>query len=301
MCQVSVIVLSYNNLENLEKTVLSICMQDFSSVQVIFGDDGSDKYDVNLMQRFKKLLESHNIREVVLYHNFVNEGTVRNYNKALSFAEGRWIIGLACGDVFTDSSTISKIVDYFKRNRTLLVTAKRQCRLNGNKYEILPSERQIRVLRQGGTKLLKTLCLDNFISGACTYYSKELFEQLGAPDERYMLLDDYPLFIQCLLDGIEIGFLDEITIEYDLEGVSNMAIPHPALEHDKRVLFEHLILPNRKRIGRFICRRLRARYFKADHRDKKWMILLYTFAHPDIAIWKTLEHIDLLSRREYFG
>ncbi len=87
-------------------------------------------------------------------------------------------------------------------------------------YEILPTEEEIDLLSSSSRELFERLCVNNFISGASTYHSRELFEKYGYFDEKYVLLEDYPKYLNLSRDNVHIHFMDRITKIYRLGGVS---------------------------------------------------------------------------------
>lgn len=286
MDQVSVIVLSYNNLNRLKDTILSIIMQDYDNLEVILGDDGSADYNDELFARCESILTKNKNISVSRYHNEKNIGTIKNFNKAIGVSEGRWILPLSSGDTFAEKDIVRKIVNCFEENNALLVTARRRCINSDATYEIKPSEKQGEKIRRGGKELLAYICWDNFISGACTYYARELFEKVGFFDDRMKLLEDTPFYIKCMLNGVEFTFLNEVTINYDMNGVSSGEKINPVLEQDKRIMYQNWVFPYSNRIGKKLCRGLKARNYRADHKGQKAAIVFYFFCHPDTIIFK---------------
>ena len=286
MDKVSVIVLSYNNLGGLTHTIQSVYQQDYKNLEVILGDDGSEDYDEDFFDQCENnLLRNENI-SVLRYHNSENVGTIRNLNKAISMASGCWILPLSSGDTFVERDTVTKIVKCFKEKGAFLVTARRRCMLNGGGYKIKPEDKQVLQIEQGGKELLKAICWDNFISGACTYYKRELFEKVGYFDESMRLLEDTPFYIKCILKGIEIAFLNEVTIDYDMGGVSSEGQVNSILEIDKGIMYQKWIYPNSSLIGKILCRSLEARFYKMTHKNKKIVLFFYYLIHPDTVVYK---------------
>lgn len=48
---VSVIVLTYRKFDLLEENLNSIYMQDYPNIEIIIGDDGSDNFDYDMINR----------------------------------------------------------------------------------------------------------------------------------------------------------------------------------------------------------------------------------------------------------
>ena len=72
----------------------------------------------------------------------------------------------------------------------------------------------------------------NFVSGASTYYKKEIFDKYGLFDEKYKLLEDYPFYVNLAFNNEKIGYIDYPTIQYELGGISTASNRNPLLDQD---------------------------------------------------------------------
>lgn len=231
--KISVIVLVYNNGRYLKETISSILNQSYKEYEIIVGDDASLK-DVELVKEVDASLQESKSIQAKFIYNQENVGTVKNFNAAIKQAQGDIIVPLSCGDFFYEEGTLGKIADYFTSSGALICTAKRKGYYDdSHEGKIFPSIRNMKKIRGNQQSLYRYMMLcGNIISGACTYYTKELFEKYGLFDERYRLLEDWPYYLHIMARGEKIHFMDEITIRYNMEGVSSGKKMHPQLKID---------------------------------------------------------------------
>ena len=81
----------------------------------------------------------------------------------------------------------------------------------------------------------------NFVSGASTYYKKEIFDKYGLFDEKYKLLEDYPFYVNLAFNNEKIGYIDYPTIQYELGGISTASNRNPLLDQDYVTLFKNVL------------------------------------------------------------
>ena len=81
----------------------------------------------------------------------------------------------------------------------------------------------------------------NFVSGASTYYKKEIFDKYGLFDEKYKLLEDYPFYVNLAFNNEKIGYIDYPTIQYELGGISTASNRNPLLDQDYVTLFKDVL------------------------------------------------------------
>lgn len=286
---VTVEMLTYNRFQYIEDALNSVFMQDYPNIELIISDDGSKNFDRRYIERILTK-RSNNIKEVKIIHHEQNLGTVRNLNGCIKASSGQFFIGLSSDDIFKDSKVISDVVDYFLRTGALIVTSKRALFNDDiNHFEILPTDDDIRYLFNG--KLYQRLVVGNFISGACTFYSKELFDKYGLFDEEYRLLEDYPQYLRLAREGIPIHFYDRITIYYRDGGISSPITINQTLRKDFALTIKKEILPYPDLISKDLYM---YKHFEMERLEGKSVLNPGLFArYPAIYLRKILSKVGL--------
>lgn len=251
---VSVIVLTYKNFNYFKECIDSILTQTYPRIELMISDDGSENFDQDLIEGYINDHKKSNIVDVQIIHH-PNLGTVKNYNQAIKASQGKYIVNLAIDDCFYDEFAVSNIAEFFEETKAMIVTAYREVydEKFEKKIERLPYRKYVKTLRTN-KKIYRILCKGNFFSGACTYYSKAFFEQYGLFHESYILLEDYPKYLQATRMGCPIGFLEKTTLKYRMGGISTSGNMHPLLQKDYETAIEREILPYPKETGWFIHR-----------------------------------------------
>lgn len=108
--QVSICIPSYNSPETLKKCLDSIVSQSFQDFELIISDD-------SITDKVKNLVDSYNFSSNLIYiKNDIPLGSPANWNKALSYAKGKYIKIMHHDDYFTDSTSLSKFVKALESN-----------------------------------------------------------------------------------------------------------------------------------------------------------------------------------------
>ena len=98
---ISIITVSYNAVNAIEETILSIINQTYPWLEYIIVDGGSTDGTVNVIQEYSNRI-SHWISEP-------DGGIYDAMNKGICLATGKWINFMNAGDTFVTSSIISDI------------------------------------------------------------------------------------------------------------------------------------------------------------------------------------------------
>ncbi|MGL5931838.1 MAG: glycosyltransferase family 2 protein [Cetobacterium sp.] len=280
---VSIIVLTYRNFDNIEKNLKSIFYQNYSNIEIIVSDDGSDNFDV---EKIEKILENklQNIKNIQVIHHEKNIGTVKNFNEAIKKATGEYIFPLSQDDCFYSENTIEEIVNNF--GGFLVVTSIREVYSEDKLVGELPLK--IDRERFDQSNLYEFLIFNgNIISGASTYYKKEVFEKYGYFDEEIRLLEDMPFYLRILSKNEKIKFIAIKTIKYSLGGVSTLKKPSLMLIKDWIKMYEKEVEGKRGYLKRYIQFLLEIQ--KNISKDKSTKIVYLQF--PDILIFKIINKI----------
>ncbi|MBR9868193.1 MAG: glycosyltransferase [Oceanospirillales bacterium] len=225
---VTIITLTYRDFSGLSKTIRSVLNQAFNEVgfvEYLVVDDGSEKFDkakvLEVIDEVKSDCSS--VNSILVYANEINLGTVKSFNKAIDRSTGDIIIPLSSGDEFFDVNSVDEIVKQFTEENITILTALRQVVDDSGVLCVEPSSYDTKLFDKGSEgRLLKRLVLrGNFISGACTYYSRNFLKGVGGFDEKYRLLEDYPMYLKALNSGYHISIIKNVLMKHKVGGVSD--------------------------------------------------------------------------------
>lgn len=250
---VSVVILTYKNFSGIEKNLNSIFEQDYPNIEIIISDDCSENFDLSYIENLLKN-KSVNIKKIEIIRNTKNLGTVKNFNNAIKNSTGDYILPLSQDDSFYSKNTITKIVNSF--GESLVISGIRKVvSEDGIEKGELPSIEEREILKY--RKLYNYLILNgNLISGASTYYKREVFDKYDFFDENLFLLEDMPYYLKLMRNNENIKILDFSTIKYGDNGVSSFK--NPLLRND----YMNLYLRESNEAKGYLKRYLKYRYKK---------------------------------------
>lgn len=222
MCQVSVVVLTYNP-DNckLRQTLHGILAQRGVETEIILSDDGSARKDFSFLPEFLgdrlpwKLIE-----------NPENRGTVYNCYSGIEAARGEYVFLTSPGDILFDGDTLRSFYAFAKEQNAPLCFGNgvRYAQKEGKPYRTSPySIPAFPEVYKGSLRRQKISFFgDNLIIGACYFRSRKLALRLLQPFlgvSKYM--EDTPTTMLALLEGIPLAYPDRNIIFYeDGAGVS---------------------------------------------------------------------------------
>jgi glycosyltransferase involved in cell wall biosynthesis len=112
---VSVIMPAYNQAKYLEQAIVSILDQQFSgTLELIVADDKSSDNTEDVVRKIK---DTHpKGYQITYFRNELNLGMARNYHKALSLTQGKYVAFCEGDDYWADSGKIQKQFDFLESN-----------------------------------------------------------------------------------------------------------------------------------------------------------------------------------------
>ncbi len=115
---VSVIIAVYNQeLNKILGTLKSVICQKRVNLQVIITDDGSQKTFEEEITRF---LEKHGFQNYIYTASNVNQGTVKNFARCITFCEGDYLKLISPGDFLISQTILFEWISYMTSNASLL-------------------------------------------------------------------------------------------------------------------------------------------------------------------------------------
>ena len=236
---VSVAVITYNSSKYIIETLESVKRQDYDSIQLVISDDCSTD---DTVEKCKIWLENNKSRFVnpVITVNAINKGVPANINNAIKYCDGIWVKAIAGDDILFDDC-ISKNLQFTNDNTDAQVVFS-----NVRKFKVIDrkvvlekpviDKELVDFFRKTVKEKLLVLYEGNILPAASLFIRKDLLQKFPY-NERYVLFEDYPMWITLLRNNIDFHYLDSETIYYR----TNESISHS----DKSFFNEKLDFYNR--------------------------------------------------------
>lgn len=101
MHKISIITVTYNCVDILESTILSVLQQDYKNIEYIIVDGQSTDGTIDLVRTYET--------QITKFVSEKDSGIYDAMNKGLSLCTGDWVFFLNAGDVFCDKFVLSRI------------------------------------------------------------------------------------------------------------------------------------------------------------------------------------------------
>ena len=225
----SVIVLCYRHFEYLYTAIDSVLSQTYPQIELIISDDGSDNFPRHEVEEYIRANKNNHIKNVVIHQETENVGTVRHLNHATRICTGAYVAALAGDDIFFDERVLERYAAGFQHAPENCYIEMAQTGMYDENLEKLdsyylkpPVQAAIEKTATDSSELLKVL----IEFGAClpstsTCFRREFFEKFGKFDERYNLVEDYPMHVRLAEEGWIIHYENFVAIKHRNGGISH--------------------------------------------------------------------------------
>lgn len=213
---VAVTVVTYNSENTVIETLESIFSQSYGAeyLELIIADDCSKDSTVSLINEWLKEFSSRFYSTRLLVSN-ENYGVSINCNLAWkAVSSSKWIKTIA-GDDMLSIDCISDNINYINNNSSARIVFSDAIAFSQNitdgvivkNYDGFFQENRI----DNQFKLLINECK---ILAPTSFISCELLKKVGYADERYPMIEDYPLWFNLLKNGEKFHYFDKATVFY---------------------------------------------------------------------------------------
>lgn len=245
----SVIVLSYRSGDFLYTALDSVLAQDYPNVELLVADDGTPDFDRAAVEAYLQANAGANIRHYAVLTSAENQGTVRNFNRALEEARGVYLKGIGADDALYDAHVLTQVSQMFRETGACLLAARvMKCDPALQPVEPLRDKFLRSLPELSPEEVWKRLCVHNDLPAAGMFYTRDFFETYGYYDQHCRLLEDWPAWLRATRQGCQIAFGDFWGAKYRADTGFATGI-HPDYLKDKSYTFETEIRPYRRRLG----------------------------------------------------
>ena len=198
----SIITVSYNAKEDLEKSIKSVSNQTFKNYEYLVIDGNSTDGTKELLRKYDK--------EINYWVSEKDNGIYNAMNKGARVANGDYLYFLNAGDTFSDKNSLEGVSREIDNNQDLIYGRIRVVNKRNDKSYIR------------GKKITKfNIKLGNKVSQQAVFIKREVFNKVGGLDERYKIAADFDLLCKVFDGNYLIKKIDLIVCNYDGDGVSS--------------------------------------------------------------------------------
>lgn len=218
---VSVIIVTYNQMDYIYQTIDSVLCQDYPNIELIICDDCSTAFDTAKIERYISDNKGVNITNTIIRQNESNLGTVKNINGGIKVATGQYIKIIAGDDSFYDEAVFSAQVYELQDREELLITSKTQiCDKNLRPMRDIQTDCLNAILHNFFShdsitmlRLVRKYDLFPFVTQAICF-RKKFFDTYGLFDEEFFFLEDSPMGAKIIRLQIPVAYCDIFSIKH---------------------------------------------------------------------------------------
>ena len=205
--KVSVITISYNANQTIEKTLNSVANQSYKNIEYIIVDGGSMDNTLDICNSFP------HVSKII---SEPDNGVYDAFNKGLKLATGDIIGFLNADDIFFNENSVQEIVNAFSNNETDIVY--------GNLDYINENGKVIRNWKSRPYEI--GLIKKAWMPAHPTFYcKKEVYDRLGGYNDSFKIGGDFELCLRFLeVNNVPSFYLNKKLIKMLIGGISNSGL-----------------------------------------------------------------------------
>jgi alpha-1,3-rhamnosyltransferase len=210
---VSIIVITYNSSKYVLETLESAKAQTYRNIELIVSDDWSTDDTVEICHNWIDKNKSRFKRtELITFDK--NSGISANCNRGVKDAQGEWV-KLIAGDDLLLPNCISDNIDYVSTNSDIKIVFS-DVLVKINSKLVSWSHQKYDPNITAKHQFLKLLKYGNYFPSATLFINLSTIASAGYFDERFPMMEDYPLFIKLAKNRIKLYHFSITTVIYRL-------------------------------------------------------------------------------------
>ncbi|MCC6138332.1 MAG: glycosyltransferase [Bdellovibrionaceae bacterium] len=201
--KISIVTTCLNAEATIETTIKSVLAQNYSNMEYVIADGGSQDKTLEIIGRYKKNLAKVSSQK--------DRGISDGFNKGIELTSGEliWIIN---ADDQLAPDAVKKVADcYLARNQPDIIYGNLLETKEGTERLVIP--RSHNHLKEGMV-----------ISHPSTIIKKSVYDELGLYSLDYKISMDHHFCLKAFLAGKKFVYLNEVLARFSAEGVSNISL-----------------------------------------------------------------------------
>ncbi len=212
---VSVIVVCYNAAEYILETLESVKAQTYKNIELIVSDDCSNDGTLEIAKKWIAENKNEFVRTETISVSH-NTGVSANYNRAVKACEGIWIKNVD-GDDLLSESCIQENIEYVNNNSDVNIVFSNAHIFKGKNIkniigECIPNQRKS-FFDLKPEEQFRYLLNVNILPSQTCFVKRKLLERFPY-NEKYIALEDAPMWVNLTRYGYKIHYFDSYTAYY---------------------------------------------------------------------------------------
>jgi glycosyltransferase involved in cell wall biosynthesis len=233
---VSVIVATFNSSSYIVEALESVSKQSWNELELIITDDCSEDYTVEVCRDWLNSNSKRFARSEILTFER-NTGISANANRGLLASKGDWIKFLGADDTLKPDC-VSSNMEWIKMHPEInalfsRIEVYRDTFESGNLIETTPSipynsAGLLASGRSASSQYKMLLLSDRVHFTPSAFLNRTTLLSVGGFDERFKLLEDYPMWLNLTKNGYKLYFMDKVTVNYrkHSKAINNINVPY---------------------------------------------------------------------------
>jgi glycosyltransferase involved in cell wall biosynthesis len=245
---ISVGVLSYNSEATVIETLDSILNQtyDLKKIELIISDDNSFDETPTIVQEWLDL-HGTNFHRTFFQTSDKNTGISGNFNRILNQVTSSWLKPIAADDILMPrclSDNVEFVSSHPESRIVFSNTIGFKNDVSSGVGEFVCDDEFFKLNADNQSKSLLKSCS---VFAPTSFISTDLLRDIGGADERFPMIEDYPLWLKITSSGVRLYMNDVFSVYYRLgDSVSRgkKTIGNERYLKDSRRFHQEYIWPN---------------------------------------------------------
>ena len=203
---VTVITVVFNDVANVERTILSILNQTYDNVEYIVIDGGSKDGTLDIILQYEHAID--------YWVSEKDAGIYDAMNKGIRLASGKWINFMNSGDFFYSTTTLEKIVFKFREKYSIVY----------GDVQAFSKKHHFNEMKISRPVIAKNLIMKLPICHQATFVTLKAFKEVGLYDTNYKICADHDWLLKALIAGHNAKYVHQCIALNNRDGVSSMSI-----------------------------------------------------------------------------
>ena len=204
MILISIICVSKNCANLVEKTISSIAMQKFSNYEIIFIDNLSTDDTVN---NISNICKKNKIKDYKIISE-EDDGIADAMNKGSILSKGKILNFLHFGDFYSNINVLNIVSNEYKKNKFQIFSGGAVFNYGSTKaFESYP-------------KNIKKIFFANTFPHMAVFLTSETIKLLRGYDKNYKIVMDYDLWFRAYINNVKFNYSKKIFVNLAPSGLS---------------------------------------------------------------------------------